>query len=101
MARQLAKLVRRIVRSVDVARSASDVSLPDPAINGMVAGALAASGWGRRLGIRVNFAGENSLFIELRFHPHRIFKAFVFFVSGLPYRAMFKVWWALPAARPQ
>jgi len=101
LARQLAKLVRRISRSVDLARSASDVSLPDPALNGMLAGALAASNWGRRSGIRVNFAGENSLFIELRFHPHRIFKAFLFFLPGLPYRAMFKVWRAMPAVRPQ
>jgi hypothetical protein len=98
LARQLAKLVRRIFRSVDLSRWASDVSLPDPAFNGMLAGALAGSGWGNRPGIRVNFAGENSLFIELRFHPHRVFKAFLFF---LPYRAMFRIWRALPAARPQ
>jgi hypothetical protein len=101
LVRQLARLIRRMFRSADLSRWASDVSLPDPALNGMLAGALAATGWGSRSGIRVDFAGENSLFIEIRFHPHRVFKAFLFFLPGLPYRAMFRVWRALPAARPQ
>jgi hypothetical protein len=101
LARQVANLLRRIARSVDLSRTACDVSLPDPALNGMLAGVLAASNWGRRSGIRFNFAGDNSLFVELRFHPHRVLKAFLFFLPGLPYRAMFKVWRALPAARPQ
>ncbi len=101
LAQQLAKLVRQIIGSADLSRWASDVSLPDPALNGLLAGALAASGRGLWSGIRVNFAGENSLFLELRFHPHRVFKALLLFVFGLPYRAMFRLWWALPAARPQ
>ena len=101
LAEQLWNLIKRVCGSVALSRSASDISLPDPAFNGMLAGALAASEWGRRSGIRVNFAGENSLFLELRFHPHRIFKALLFFVSGLPYRAMFREWRAFSAARPQ
>lgn len=101
LAEQLWKLIKRVGSSVTLSRSASDVSLPDPALNGMLAGALAASEWGRRSGVRVNFAGENSLFLELRFHPHRVFKALLSFVSGLPYRAMFRKWRAVSAARPQ
>jgi hypothetical protein len=100
LARQLSMLLKRIFRSVDLSGLASDVSLRDPALNGMLAGALAASNWGNRTGVRINFTGKNSLFLELRFHPHRVFKAFLFFLPGLPYRAVFKQWRAFSAARP-
>ena len=100
LARQLSLLVRRIFRSVNLSGSASDVSLPDPALNGMLAGALAALNRGRRSGTRVNFAGENNLALELHLHPHRVFKAFLFFLPGLPYRAVFRQWRAASAARP-
>jgi hypothetical protein len=99
LAQQISKLLKRIFHSVDVARSESEVSLPDPALNGMLAGALASIP--RRLGVRVNFTGENSLFLELRLHPHRVLKAILFFTSGLPYWAMFKQWRALAAVRPK
>lgn len=101
VAQQLWKLVKRICGSAALSRSASSISLPDPALNGMLAGALAASECGRRSGIRVNFTGENNLFLELRLHPHRVFKAFLLFISGLPYRAIFREWRAFSAARPR
>ncbi|HKT10283.1 MAG TPA: hypothetical protein VJW77_00520 [Terriglobia bacterium] len=100
LARQLSVLLRRIFSSVDLRGLASDVSLPDPALNGLLAGALAVTNPGRRQAIRVNFKGENSLLLELRFHPHRIFKAFLYFLPGLPYRAVFRQWRAFSAARP-
>jgi hypothetical protein len=100
LARQLSLLVRRIFSSARLSALEGDVSLPDPAINGMLAGALAASSHGHRLGTRVNFIGENNLFVELRLHPHRVFKAFLFFLPGLPYRAVFRQWRAFSAARP-
>lgn len=100
LARKLSLLIRRIFRSADLKGSAGDISLPDPAFNGMLAGALAASNFGREQRIRVNFAGENNLLLELRLHPHRVFKAFLFFLPGLPYRAVFRQWRAFSAARP-
>jgi hypothetical protein len=100
LARQLSMLLRRIFRSANLARSDVDISMPDPALNGMLAGALAASNPGPLQGLRVNFRGENSLFLELHVHPHRVFKAFLFFLPGLPYRAVFKQWRAFSAARP-
>lgn len=103
LARQVANFIRRVWGSVRMSRLDSDISLPDPALNGMLAGALAASNWGggekRRL--QVNFMGENSLFLELRFRPHRIFKAFLLCLPGLPYRAVFRQWRAFAAARPR
>ena len=101
LARQLSLLLRRIFRSASLTRSDVDISLPDPALNGMLAGALAASNPGCRPGTRVNFMGENSLFLELRLYPHRVFKAFLFFLPGLPYRAVFRQWRACSAAQPQ
>ena len=100
LARQLSKLLKRVSGSIHLTRISSHLSLPDPALNGMLAGALASSAWARRLGLRVNFSGENSLFIELRFYPHRVLKGFLFFLPGLPYRAMFRQWRAFSAARP-
>ncbi len=101
LARQLSLLLRRIFRSANLTRSDVDIWLPDPALNGMLAGALAASNRGSRSGVRVNFVGENSLFLELRLYPHRLFKAFLFFLPGLPYRALFRQWRACSAAQPQ
>ncbi len=97
LARQTAKLLKLLFRSAEVSRSESEVSLPDPALNGILAGAVA--GLPRRMGIRVNFTGENSLFLELRLHPLRILKAFLYFGSGLPYWALFKQWRAFSAVR--
>jgi hypothetical protein len=101
LARHLSTLLRRILRSANLARSDADISTPDPALNGILAGALAASKRGIRPGIRVNFTGENTLFLELRFHPHRVFKAFLFALPGLPYRAMFRQWRTLSVVRPR
>ncbi|MEJ2007976.1 MAG: hypothetical protein P8Z30_07440 [Acidobacteriota bacterium] len=101
LARQLWKLLKRVCGSVAFSGSASDISLPDPALNGMLAGALAASEWAQRSGVRVNFLGENNLFLEVRFLPHRVFKAVLLFMSALPYRAMFREWRALSAASAQ
>jgi|SRR5579875_2797059 len=100
VAQQLSKLFKRLSGSIRLTRTIGSLSLPDPALNGMMAGVLAASGWSQRLGLRVNFSGENSVFIELRFHPHRVLKGFLFFLPGLPYRAMFRQWRAFSAARP-
>ena len=101
LAQQLWKLGKRVSRSVVLARSLSNISLPDPALNGMLAGALRASPWTRPWGVRVNFTGENSLFLEVRFHPYRVFTAFLFFLPALPYRAMFRVWRAFAATRAE
>jgi len=92
VARQFAKLGKRILRSLDLARFEGNVSLPDPASNGMLAGTLALSHLGRAFGIRVNFTGDNSLFCEVRLYPYRVAKAFVFFAFGMPYRAIFSEW---------
>jgi hypothetical protein len=100
LARQLSVLLRRIIRSANLAGFDGHISIPDPALNGMLAGALAASNQGSRRGIRVNFAGENSLFLELHLHPHRVFKAFLFLLPGLPYRAVFRQWRAFAAVQP-
>jgi hypothetical protein len=89
---QLAKLARGIERSMVLTRSRANLSLPDPAANGILAGALAQSSWGRRLGIRINFVGANSIFCEIRLYPHRVAKAIFFFLSGLPYMALYRNW---------
>jgi len=103
LAKQVAKFIMRVAGSVRMSRLASDISLPDPGLNGMLAGALAAYNWGvgERRKIQVNFTGENSLFLELRFHPHRVFKAFLLCLPGLPYRAVFRKWRAFAAAHPR
>ena len=92
VARQIARLGKRILHSFALTRIESRVSLSDPASNGMVAGTLALSRLGRALGVRVNFLGENSLFCEIRLYPYRLAMAFLFFAFGLPYRAILREW---------
>ena len=89
--RQLAALGKGILGSADITRWRASVSLPDPATTGMLFG-LGQTGWGRGLGVEANFTGENSVFLEIRLWPHRILKAVLYFVMGLPYRAMFREW---------
>ena len=97
LARQVSNLIKRILRSADLTRWRASISLPDPAVTGMLYG-LAQLGWGRRMGIEANFIGENSFFLEIRLRPHRIVKAVLFFLTGLPYRAMFRAWRAASSA---
>ena len=89
--RQGATLAKGIYHTADLTRWRANISLPDPASTGMLAG-LTQFGWGRRLGIATNFTGENSLFLEIRFHPWRIVKPVLGFLIGLPYRAIFRLW---------
>lgn len=99
LARQLSTLLRRIFYSAHLTRSDIEVSLPDPAFNGMLAGVLASVNRVDRSGMRVNFRGENSLSVELRLHPHRALKALLFFLAGLPHRALFRQWRSFAAAQ--
>jgi hypothetical protein len=97
--RQGMNLCKGIVRSVELTRWRTCVSLPDPAMTGMLAG-LTQFGWGRRSGVQANFIGENSLFLEARFHPHRCVKPVLSVVTRLPYRAMFRMWRACSVRAP-
>ncbi|HEV2387821.1 MAG TPA: hypothetical protein VGS20_11265 [Candidatus Acidoferrales bacterium] len=92
LARQSVRLVKATLRSAALTRWRASVSLPDPAASGMLAGGLAAAGWGGQARVRVNFQGENSLFFEIRLYPHRLVKAALLFLARLPYRVMFREW---------
>jgi hypothetical protein len=90
--RQVAKLLSGMLRSITLTRSRANVCLPDPATTGILAGTLARSRWGRRLGVRMNFTDVNSVFCEIRLYPHRVVKAILFFLGGLPYVALYRNW---------
>ncbi len=89
--RQLARLRRGIFRSAGMTRRRVRVSLPDPAMTGMLYG-FSQFAWFRRTGIEPNFTGANGVFLEIRLRPYRIVKAVLSFLTGLPYRAMFREW---------
>lgn len=97
--RQLGRLRRGVFRSVEMTRRRVRISLPDPAMTGMLYG-LTQFGWTRWAGIEADFTGENSIFLEIRLRPHRIVKPVLSFLTGLPYRAMFKEWRASSARAP-
>ncbi|HET9176938.1 MAG TPA: hypothetical protein VFQ24_01100 [Terriglobia bacterium] len=99
LTRQFSTLLRRIFRSANLTRSDIEISTPDPALNGMLAGVLTSIKPVDRSGARVNFRGENSLFVELHFQPHRVLKALLFFLTGLPHRALFRQWRSFAAAQ--
>jgi hypothetical protein len=94
---QVKELGRGVLRSAAVTEWRTQVSLPDPAANGMLYGGLAAFRWAGRRDVGVNFTGENSGYVEIRVRPHRIVKAVVIFAGGLPYRAVYREWRAAGA----
>jgi hypothetical protein len=82
--------------AVEVRLFHCEVSLPDPAVNGMLWGALAAVDPASRTGLRANFmanfTGKNEVRTEVRIYPRRVVKAVFFFFLQLPYRRLLKQW---------
>jgi len=97
LAKRFRRLGKGIVRAVDLTRWRVDLSLPDPAWNGMLMGWLAQCHDGQGSGVRVNFTGENGLFLEFRVYPYRVAKVVLLFSAGLPYRALWREWRAASA----
>jgi hypothetical protein len=92
-------LVRRFRRlpialwdAVEVSRLHCEVSLPDPALDGMLWGAVAAVDPASRTWLRSNFMGRNEVRTEVRLYPHRVVKGVLFFFLQLPYGALLKQW---------
>ena len=94
------KLARGSLGSFGLSRWRAEVSFPDPALNGMLYGWLAATRWiaptrwagGSPLG--VNFMGRNWLELEVRFYPYRMAMAGAAFLFRLPHRSIFGHWLA-------
>jgi hypothetical protein len=97
--RQLARLRRGVFRSVQMTRRRVRISLPDPATTGMLYG-FTQFARGRLAAFQPNFTGENSVLLEIRLRPYRILRAVFSFLTGLPYRAMFREWRASSAGAP-
>jgi hypothetical protein len=94
LARRFWRLPVALWDAVEVSRLRCEVSLPDPALNGMLWGALATANAASRTWLQCNFMGRNEVRTEVRFYPHRLVKAVLFFFLQLPYRALFKQWHA-------
>jgi hypothetical protein len=92
VAKQVTKLLKRIVGAFQLTELRSNVSLTDPALNGMLTGALAQTGWGRSGRLRVNFTGDNDVRCEVRLYPFRIARAGLLFFSGMPYLELIRAW---------
>ena len=92
LAKQLARLWRGIWRSAVITTWRADVCLPDPALNGMLMGALALAESNLRSRLSVNFIEQNAVLIEARLYPYRVVKAVLLFLACLPYVSLFRVW---------
>jgi len=92
LARRFRRLPIALWDAVEVSRLHCEVSLPDPALNGMLWGALASVDAASRTWLQCNFMGRNEVRTEVRFYPHRLVKAVLFFFLLLPYRALIKQW---------
>lgn len=92
LAAKARELARGMLRSVSVTCRQICVSLPDPAMTGMLAGWLAQWGGHEEPSYRINFTGENGVLLVGRFYPHRVIKVLLFFLAGLPYRALYREW---------
>jgi hypothetical protein len=94
------KLARGSLRSFGLSRWHAEVSFPDPALNGMLAGWLAAARhmaparWAGGSSVGVNFMGQNWLELEVRFYPYRMALAGGAFLIRLPHRAILGHWLA-------
>ena len=86
------KLARGSLRSFGLARWHAEVSFPDPALNGMLAGWIAATRWAGGSPVGVNFMGRNWLDLEVRFYPYRMALAGGAFAFRLPHRAILRHW---------
>jgi hypothetical protein len=103
--RNLARFARRALHSASFSRRQVSVSLPDPALNGMLTGFLMGmrgarpgmSEPGRMPRLRINFAGENSAFLEVRLYPYRMAWALLLLPVGLPYLSLLRQWRASSA----
>ena len=65
--------------AVEVRRLHCEVSLPDPALNGMLWGALATVDAASRTWLQCNFIGRNEVRTEVRLYPHRVVKTVLLF----------------------
>jgi hypothetical protein len=90
--RRFAKLPPGLWDAVEVSRWHGAVSLPDPALNGMLWGSLAAFNWGPRMRWDCNFIGRNELHTEVRFYAHRAARVLLLFFMQLPYWAVYRHW---------
>jgi len=78
--------------AVEVSRLHYEVSLPDPALNGMLWGGLATVDAASPAWLQCNFMGRNEVQTEVRLYPHRLVKAVLSFCLQLPHRALLKQW---------
>ncbi|MBI4459543.1 MAG: hypothetical protein HY648_05745 [Acidobacteria bacterium] len=89
---QLFRLARGLRRGIVVHRFRSEISLPDPAATGMLAGWTAAAGWGFPSPLSLNFNGNNSVEMEIRLYPGRFARALAGFLLRLPHRGILRQW---------
>jgi hypothetical protein len=92
LVRYLRRLPIALWDAVEVSRLHCEVSLPDPALNGTLWGALATVDAASRTWLQCNFIGRNEVRTEVRLYPHRVVKTVLLFLPHLPYRALLKQW---------
>ena len=92
LVRRFRRLPSALWDAVEISRLHCEVSLPDPALTGMLWGALATFDATSRTWLQCNFMGRNEVRTEVRFYPHRLVRAVLFFFLLLPYRALLKQW---------
>jgi hypothetical protein len=90
--RRFARLPQGLWKAVEVSRWHCNISIPDPALNGMLWGALAVINGSPMRKLECNFSGRNELYTGVRLFPHRAAKAFLLFFLQLPYRAVYRHW---------
>jgi hypothetical protein len=80
LAFEIYRLVKDIFRSFNVRKCRVDLSTDDPAVNGMITGAVHALGIEQDV-LSVNFEGYNYMYCDLSARPVRILACFAKFIS--------------------
>ncbi|MBI3896053.1 MAG: hypothetical protein HY313_08990 [Acidobacteria bacterium] len=89
---QLRRLAGQFRQGIEVYHFHSELSLPDPATTGMLAGLAAGAGWGFPSPFGLNFMGNNNVEIEIRLHPDRFAWALGSFLLRIPHRSVYRQW---------
>jgi len=90
--RHFRRLPSALWGAVEVSRLHCELSLPDPALNGMLWGGLATVDAASPAWLQCNFMGRNEVQTEVRLYPYSLVKAVLAFFLRLPYRELLKQW---------
>jgi hypothetical protein len=98
LSRRLRRLVLEVLKTLSFQDSAAAISLPDPALNGLLF-AVVSNIHLEDVDLWVNFENRNFAKIRVTVYPYRVVPKLTTFLLGLPYLRLVRFSWELKKAR--